>query len=102
MAPRALTAPLGDVFTVAQARDVGVSPGRLSRHPPITAPFSGVLTRALVSAPDEAPWELRRRTSLRHAQAYARVMLSRAFFARATALDSWRRDVNPSDEFLIP
>lgn len=94
--PAPLPSPLGEIFSVRAAREVGVSAARL-RARDLETPFSGMrrirMPGPAWADPDESPTaaEARARTSrlITNAHAYRAVMAPEAFFSHVTAAALW-------------
>jgi hypothetical protein len=94
MQPRPLPPSLGTFFSVTQARDAGVSPGRLrARH--LDAPFRGVRARPL------RPAESSDAAHVRRALAYAANIPAAQLFSHVTAAALWGLPL-PASTFRDP
>lgn len=104
--PRPLPDSLGAAFSVAAARDAGVSPSRL-RAKDLETPFHGTRARCVPAAPsgaDSIPpskWELARRNEKHKAAVFGTVMAPHMFFAGRTAAVLQGGSVDPGPELVI-
>lgn len=104
--PGPLPDALGAAFSVAAARNAGVSPSRL-RASDLETPFHGARERSAPADPsgaDSIPpskWELARRNEKRKAAAFAAVMAAHMFFAGRTAAVLQGGSVDPGPELVV-
>ncbi|NLP83149.1 hypothetical protein HF576_04755 [Microbacterium sp. CFH 90308] len=111
-APRTLPSTLGDIFTIAEAAEAGVTAGRL-RAADLEQPFRGVRTTVVADrepsvreplAENERPPtkdELAHAATLRMARAYAKIMGPHEFFAGRTAAVLRKWPIEPGDDLVI-